>query len=287
MLLETAQHLSKTWLNWRGLKSRWLKTKTGPLHYYEGNGKGKLPPLVLLHGISSNASVFSLCLQQLKPHLKQVLAPDAPGHGFSPAPRPHSNLERSYEALCEFLDNKLKEPLVLAGNSLGGGFALRYGLDRPEKIKALILISPAGAPMEAAELKNFLASFPTQSAAQAMAFLRRLYWKPPAYLPLIAQEVHKLFTSPAIQALLHSITPQHYIKPEELASLKMPLLLLWGRADGVMPHSHLGYFKEHLPKHAVIEEPQDFGHCPHLDNAGKLSERILAFARQILATKKY
>ena len=47
----------------------------------------------------------------------------------------------------------------------------------------------------------------------------------------------------------------------------------------LLPVTHLDYFVRHLPKHTVIEQPEGFGHCPHIDAPGRLAHRIVAFAR--------
>ena len=60
-------------------------------------------------------------------------------------------------------------------------------------------------------------------------------------------------------------------------SLPMPILLLWGRSDRILPREHLEFYRGSLPAHAVIEEPEGFGHSPYLDDAAALSERMARF----------
>jgi pimeloyl-ACP methyl ester carboxylesterase len=67
--------------------------------------------------------------------------------------------------------------------------------------------------------------------------------------------------------------------PESLSALEMPILLLWGQSERLLPPSALAYFRRHLPPHAIIEEPAGFGHSPHVDDPVRLGERLLAFAR--------
>jgi pimeloyl-ACP methyl ester carboxylesterase len=64
----------------------------------------------------------------------------------------------------------------------------------------------------------------------------------------------------------------------------MPILLLWGQSERLLPRSSLAYFRHHLPRHAVIEEPVGFGHCPHLDDAARLAERLVEFAASAVAS---
>ena len=63
-----------------------------------------------------------------------------------------------------------------------------------------------------------------------------------------------------------------------LAALAMPILLLWGQSERLLPKSSLAYLRRHLPGHAIIEEPAGFGHCPHIDDPARLAARLVAFA---------
>jgi pimeloyl-ACP methyl ester carboxylesterase len=54
---------------------------------------------------------------------------------------------------------------------------------------------------------------------------------------------------------------------------------LWGRSEKLLPASALRYFRTHLPKHAIIEEPEGFGHTPQLEEPARLGDRVIAFAR--------
>ena len=59
------------------------------------------------------------------------------------------------------------------------------------------------------------------------------------------------------------------------------MLLLWGRDERILPRYHLDFFRRHLPEHARFEEPEGFGHAPHLDDASALAHRILAFTADV------
>jgi pimeloyl-ACP methyl ester carboxylesterase len=57
----------------------------------------------------------------------------------------------------------------------------------------------------------------------------------------------------------------------------MPILFWWGRSERLLPGSHLAWWKEHLPAHAVFERPEGVGHCPQLDAPARLADRIASF----------
>jgi len=280
-LLSAAQKLGRFALNRRGLDSREVRTRVGTLHAYDGRGPGGLPPMVVLHGMGSAATSFGAVLSQLHRHARRVTAPDMPGHGFSAEPAVRLTPELLTDAMRDALDDLIDEPAVLCGNSLGGAVALRYALDRPEKVRALVLISPAAARLSDAELDAIRATFDLGSAREAVAFMERLYHRPPWFAPLLAGEVREMMRRPVVRDLLRSATPEHAPTPAELASLTAPTLLLWGRSERLLPASSLAYLRAHLPPHAVVEEPHGQGHCPHFDDPAALASRIVAFARAL------
>lgn len=279
--LPAAERLARFALHRRGFESREVATRLGPVHAYEARGRGALPPVVVLHGIGSAATPFGPVLTRLVGDVRRVTAPDLPGHGFSPPPAQRMTPELFGEAVTEALDALIDEPAIVCGNSLGGALALRYALDRPAKVRALVLISPAGARISDAELDALRGAFEHTSKADTVAFLGRLYHRRPWFAPIVAGEVRELLRRPVVTELLASATPDHGPSPAELASLTLPVLLLWGRSERLLPPSALAYFRAHLPPHAVIEEPPAYGHCPHFDDPVGVAARVLGFARSI------
>src|SRR4051812_38654098 len=86
MLLPLVERAAKRALNRSGIVSRVVRTSVANHHVYDARGAGSLPPVVILHGISSAATVFAPVMQRIRPHVRRLLAPDAPGHGFSSGP---------------------------------------------------------------------------------------------------------------------------------------------------------------------------------------------------------
>lgn len=280
MLLVPFERLIRFTMNRRGVTSRLIQTHAGPQHVYDAPGFGDLPPIVLLHGIGAGATSFARLIAHLIPHARRVLAPEAPGHGFSGAPTVKLDARTLFSSIAELLDRELDEPAIVFGNSLGGASALYYALGRPERVKALILSSPAGAPMAPEPLSTFLDTFALDSPAKARAFLGRLYHQAPWYTSLVARDVQAVFGSEAIRGILDSVVPNEGVPIDRLRALPMPILFLWGKSEKIMPPSHLEFYRSHLPPHAEIVEPDEFGHCPHLDRPGALARYITDFARR-------
>jgi pimeloyl-ACP methyl ester carboxylesterase len=277
--LPAAEKLARYAMNRRGLASRFVDVAGVRLHVYDGRGRGRgsLPPLVLLHGLGSGGAAFAGLVRHLSPHVGRIIIPELPGHGFSTRGDRAITPEVLVEVIAGAIDVVLDEPAVVYGTSLGGGIAIKYALERPARVRALILVSPAGAPLPDDEWEALVKTFHVESPSDARAFLERLYHRPPWFLALLAREFPHVLARPAVREILESATQAHAPSPEELGRLTMPLLLLWGRSEKLLPASALRYFRTHLPAHAVIEEPEGFGHTPQLEVPGKLASRVLAF----------
>ncbi len=284
-LLPVAERVGRLALNLRGFESRAQPTRAATLHVYDAAGRGELPTTVVLHGIGSAATPFAGVLTRLRRHTRRVLAPDLPGHGFSAAPEGPMSAGAFFDALCELLEPLSSEPLVLVGNSLGGALALRYAVEHPQRVHGLVLVSPAGAQMEAAEWQALLESFRVQSTEDARRLLERLYHRMPIYMPAFAAGLKQSLQRRVVTDLLQSARQADLPGPERLRALSMPVLLLWGRSERLLPASSLDYFRKHLPVHALIEQPEGFGHCPHIDDPARLSQRVIDFVTQTASAR--
>jgi pimeloyl-ACP methyl ester carboxylesterase len=123
----------------------------GPLAYREWEG----PPdttFVLLHGLGGS----HLSWIQVAPGLSglgRVLTPDLPGFGRSPRNGRSTRLMDQRRWLSLFLDEATQGPVVLAGNSMGGGVALLEAAMEPERIQGVILTSSV-FPMHGGPIPN-------------------------------------------------------------------------------------------------------------------------------------
>ena len=275
------ERLGRTLLRSRGFVTRFVDTPLGRVHAYEAPGGGALPPIAILHGLGGNAMTLAPMTLRLLPEVSRVIAPEYPGHGFSGEASGTVTRAALFDAMTVALDALLVEPTVLVGNSLGGGLALHYAIARPERVRGLVLLSPAGAGVGDEELKAVVSAFDFHTRAGAMRFLERLCQPVPLPFRLAAHEMPGWVSQRrAVRDIIASLRPEAWNPPEALAALAMPILLVWGKEERLLAPSSLSWYRQHLPPHAVIEEPDGVAHVP----APAIATRIVRFLHSCAPT---
>jgi pimeloyl-ACP methyl ester carboxylesterase len=117
------------------------------LHVVEA---GEGIPVVLLHGLTATHRYVVMGSRALERSGHRVIAYDARGHGRSaPAPDPSAYDYADLAAdLAALLDERAIDRAVLAGASMGAHTALRFALEHPERVAAVVVITPAYEPAE-------------------------------------------------------------------------------------------------------------------------------------------
>jgi pimeloyl-ACP methyl ester carboxylesterase len=267
-----------------GWRSRYVRTSVGRMHLVEARGAGPHPPIVVLHGFGAASVNYVPLLRRLRQHGREVVGLDLPGHGFSETPLPALSIDTLRVGLVESLDRVIDErgePVVLFGNSMGGAVVARYAIERKDRVRGVVLCSPGGAMMDPEALRSLLRTFDVRSHGDALVFVDRLLAEPTMLRHLIAWGVRRKFNEPQLRTLIESITEGDLFTPDELAALEVPALLIWGRSERILPRECLAFFRAHLPRHVRIEEPEGFGHTPHLERPGALTKHVLRFLESL------
>jgi len=109
----------------------------GPIHYVEWDG----PPertFVLVHGLGGSHLNWVLVGPELS-RRGRVLALDLPGFGRSPRAGRSGRLTALRAVLARFIEEVAGGPVVLAGNSMGGGLAMMQAAVEPASVEGLVL----------------------------------------------------------------------------------------------------------------------------------------------------
>ncbi|MEQ1501211.1 MAG: alpha/beta fold hydrolase [Myxococcota bacterium] len=266
-----------------GYRSVVVPTSVGRVHLWTATGGGSLPPLVLFHGFGSSAMHWMPMLQLLRRHVAGIVAIDLPGHGFSdPLPGGRAGTETLRIGVVEALDAVDHPPSVVIGNSLGGAAGVRYVNARADRVRGAMLFSPAGAPMNDAELTAIRAVFRVDGHQDAVAFVRRLHGRPVGLRAhLIAPALRRSLADPVLRAWLADVTDDDFLRPDELAGLATPVRVVWGRQERILPDRARGFWRDHLPSHAELLEPEGFGHTPFLDDRRWTASEVLRFCAEV------
>ena len=161
------------------------------VHYLHWNLDGAGPPVLLLHGLASNARIWEPVAVPLAARAGPLLAPDLRGHGLTDKPDGDYGFDTFYRDLLAFVTaNELQRP-VLVGHSWGALLALDYAARLPFgplATSALLLVEPSlsdmdGLPGAAWEQVRDRLAPPRLDGTPLEAFLAHLdslspHWKP-------------------------------------------------------------------------------------------------------------
>jgi pimeloyl-ACP methyl ester carboxylesterase len=248
-----------------GLTPGTLQGPLGTLRYYEG-GEGKT--VVLLHGSGRQAGDWHGVVPALRRRY-HLLVLDLPGHGGSgPAegPLPVGGLADSLGAL---LDARSPDrPAILVGNSLGGWVSLLYALRHPERVERVVGISSSGI---FARLQVPLSPKNREEARSLVAAIRG------PYLPMASEEeldevVQRVATGPAPR-LFAGLKAEDFLDATA-AGIKVPVELIWGEEDGVLPLDYGRRLASLLPNARFHPLPR-CGHMPQLHCPRELGRLLL------------
>jgi pimeloyl-ACP methyl ester carboxylesterase len=244
---------------------------------------GSGPLLVLVHGITNSSASWQPVLAQLGRRF-EIVAPDLLGHGDSAKPRGDYSLGASASLLRDLIVALGHERATLVGHSLGGGIAMQFAYQFPERIERLVLVSSGGLGREVTPLLRaatlpgselvlpLLASKPVVGAGAAIGRgLHRVGIRAGAGLLEIATGFASLQDVETRRAFVHTARSvidfggQRIDASDKLYLARaVPTLLVWGDRDPVIPARHGIRAHEQMPgsRLAIFEGA---GHFPHHD----------------------
>jgi len=263
---------------------------------YRQMGSG--PALVLIHGITSSSRTWRAVMPALAEHYT-VIAPDLLGHGRSAKPRGDYSLGAYASGLRDLLSALDVPRATVVGHSLGGGIAMQYAYQFPERVERLALVDSGGlgrevsialraATLPGAEYVLPLMCAPVlRDAADAVArFFQRAGFEPSADIRGMGEGFFSLGDDDARRAFLH--TARSVIDPAGqrvdardrlYLAADIPSLIVWGERDHVIPVSH-GVDAHALMPGSRLELFPTGGHFPFNDDPA----RFVAVLHDFIAT---
>ncbi|ORB68867.1 alpha/beta fold hydrolase [Mycolicibacterium tusciae] len=277
-----------------------FRTIHGYRRAYRVAGSG--PAILLIHGIGDNSTTWSTVQSKLAQRFT-VIAPDLLGHGKSDKPRADYSVAAYANGMRDLLSVLDVDRVTVVGHSLGGGVAMQFAYQFPQLVERLILVGAGGVTKDV-NIALRVASLPMGS--EALAFLR---------LPLVLPAVHAfgrvagaMFGSTGLGRDIPDVLRILADLPEPTASSafartlravvdwrgqvvtmldrcyltrSVPVQLIWGSADSVIPVSHARLAHAAMPG-SLLEIFEGSGHFPFHDDPDRFVEVLEQF---ILSTE--
>jgi pimeloyl-ACP methyl ester carboxylesterase len=264
---------------------------TGPVAGAEGTGDGGSgPALLFLHGWASNWQIFLLNIAAFM-HTHRVISLDLPGFGASEMPATELSIRgyaRTVDAVCDALG---VERVAVVGNSMGGFIGTELALSFGTRVDRLVLVSAAGLSTERLPRGPVLALARIVDAGMPFAarfespVVRRPRLRRAAMLSVIryperlsvplAQELVLSAGKPGFVAGLAAILGYSY--RDRLPEIDVPVLIVWGRNDVLVPVADAMGYAELIGPNARVEIFEDTGHAPMLERPTRFNELLRGF----------
>ena len=259
---------------------------------------GEGPPVLLLHGFGDSVNTWLQVIPSLA-RRHRVLALDFPGFGESGPPRSGPLIDGLVDVVSALLDQECAEvPVALVGSSMGGAVALKYAVAHEDRVGRLVLVGCAGltrgvplwwrlltaellplrilahralAPIPAwvmeavaGRVYTFLAfADPASADVETVRGFARFYRR--------SSDIERIFRLGNL--LVREL--QDGCVLDQLATLQVPMLLVWGRWDRLVPVDQAISLQATVPA-ARLRIIERSGHCPQ---AERPDEFLLAVER--------
>jgi pimeloyl-ACP methyl ester carboxylesterase len=271
----------------------WQADLHGHQVVYRMAGSG--PAVVLIHGMINSSRHWRPVAEALAVD-HTVIAPDLIGHGDSATPRGDYSIGAHAAAIRDLLSAIGVGSATIVGHSLGGGVAMQFFWQFPERVDRLVLISSGGLGPDVSPLLR-LAALPGASPALALAarprvvegiagFARQLDRRGSSkavYADAIARALRPLQGEGARRAFLQTLRAVIDVRGQRVSAVDrlyllgpVPCLIVWGERDRTIPLEHGRAAHEAIPYSQFATLPRA-AHFPHIEDPDGLTEVLAEF----------
>jgi pimeloyl-ACP methyl ester carboxylesterase len=244
-----------------------------------------LPPLLLVHGFGASTDHWRKNVAGLSAEF-EVWAIDLLGFGRSTKADVPYSVALWRDQLHEFITEVIGQPVVLAGNSIGGYTALCVAAQRPKSVAGLILLNPAGSFTETQTATkpdpirevffnlartvmlmpapNWLLFQYVRQRSMIRKTLSKVYLDQTAVTDQLVEDIYRPSCDPGAATVFTAVfkAPPGEKNDQLLSQMACPLLMLWGEGDPwVNAQARGARFRQHYPQ--LTEYYLQAGHCPH------------------------
>jgi pimeloyl-ACP methyl ester carboxylesterase len=258
--------------------------------------RGEGEPIFLIHGSFSSLHTWEAWENELSPFF-MTISMDLPGHGLTgPDLQKRYGIEDYSKLVFGIADQLDLREFHVAGNSMGGGVALKMASDQPDRILTLNLIDSSGARpktrTDSAQSKSYNSGAWIFKVAQNPIFNKLLLKCTPKFVfglnlkqvfyddsritdEMLTRYYELLRMEGNRQATLDRLTTR---KPYEVdfEKLNMPVLIMWGKHDAWIPLSNGESLAEAIPG-SKLKVFEDAGHVPMEEIPTETASEYLSF----------
>jgi pimeloyl-ACP methyl ester carboxylesterase len=258
---------------------------------------GEGPALLLLHGLGCDHTTWLPVIDDLARHFT-VVAPDLLGHGVSSKPRADYSLGGYANGMRDLLTVLGIDKVTVVGHSFGGGIAMQFAYQFPERTERMILVAPGGLGPEVTPFIRAIA-LPGFHQAMGVATLPGIRHVGKAGLRALSRtglsaardlgevaEIYESFKDPQARAAIRHVVRAVVDLKGQIVTMvdrayltqAMPMLVVWGSDDVVIPAKHAENAARIAPG-AVVEVLPNSGHFPHKDHPDRFVKIVQDFVK--------
>ena len=258
-------------------------------------GEGSV--LLLLHGLGCDHTTWLPVIPDLAKHFT-VIAPDLLGHGESDKPRADYSVGGYANGMRDLLTVLNVDKVTVVGHSFGGGIAMQFAYQFPERTERLILVGSGGL---GPEVSTSIRAVTTPGFHQLMGLLTLPGLRHLGKAGLVAlsrsglkgtrdldevAEIYDSFRDPAARAAIRHVVSAVVDWRGQIVTMgdraylteAMPMAVIWGREDRVIPVRHASNAAALAPN-ARVEVIPNAGHFPHKDHPQRFAKIVHEFIR--------
>jgi pimeloyl-ACP methyl ester carboxylesterase len=247
--------------------------------HYLAEGPAAGPVVVLVHGLGGHSEQWLNLSAYLVKAGYRVYIPDLPGYGRSEKPADFSySVHDEAEAVVGFFDALGLKQVDLGGWSMGGGIVQHVAFRHPERVRRLMLFASIGIKQAPTfDVRLFTPSTPAE-LAQLNALLMP---NPPKAPDFVARDLLRISQERAwvIQRALDSMRSGQDATDSLLPQLKMPVLIVWGDVDRIIPLNQ-GETMHKLVPQSELDVITGCGHLAPVQCSAQIGPKVVEFLKR-------
>lgn len=256
---------------------------------------GEGPPILLIHGITSSSRTWKRVMPRLA-ETHTVIAPDLLGHGRSAKPKGDYSLGAYASGIRDLLVALEIPRSTVVGHSLGGGIAMQFAYQFPERMGRMVLVNSGGigrevnpilraAALPGAELVLPFMFHPMlhDAALKVRSAIGRIGLQPNADIDGVSEGFASLTEADARRAFLNTVRSVIDVGGQKVnardrlyLAADVPTLIVWGENDRIIPVEHAHAAHEMMPG-SRLELFSDAGHFPFNDHPDRFVNLMREF----------